>query len=186
MSSKLEVSRRRGFAESIRMRSITGSVRPRTSAHRFSSKTQTAAVRRRGCFFILPRFFAPHDSRSASLRNKKWSQLPESNWRPSAYKAGALPTELSWPIRHKGANAKDGCSNAPAPCVKTRKQFLSQSAAFDLTVAAFSVLRRRKKQRAARQSRGAMARHSALGDAFFKPASAAYPSGTAITPGLML
>ncbi len=31
-----------------------------------------------------------------------WSHLPGSNWRQSAYKAGALPTELRWPMLRKG------------------------------------------------------------------------------------
>ena len=31
------------------------------------------------------------------MKQKKWSQLPESNRRPGDYKSTALPTELSWP-----------------------------------------------------------------------------------------
>ncbi len=32
----------------------------------------------------------------------RWSHLSDSNRRPSAYKAGALPTELRWPARFRG------------------------------------------------------------------------------------
>ena len=32
----------------------------------------------------------------APKKTKKWSHLSDSNRRPSAYKAGALPTELRW------------------------------------------------------------------------------------------
>lgn len=38
-----------------------------------------------------------HMTREDPTKRGMWSQLSESNRRPSAYKAEALPTELSWP-----------------------------------------------------------------------------------------